>query len=367
MKKYLIAALALGITASSAYADVTFRFPQGVDVSRVFMTSRYIDPAVITDSSTPVAVTDTLQVKAGTVKVASRPLGPAMYSMAIPGSKINVSAFASPGEDIVLTLDSVSLPTYKASGSALMEDIALMQSEALPVIRDFVRESRNGEPDRAKLDELSGKIYDVYRNYLKQHPGSPAAVWALINLTPDEFLAGWDTLTPEARKSIIYPLAQQQKAYFDQKREADERKAAMESGSFEAPNFTFKDRNGKDVSLSDYKGKWVVIDFWGSWCYWCIKGIPDMKEAYAKYQPELVIIGIACNDTREAWIKALDKYEMPWVNVFNPTEGGGPLLMNYGVEGFPTKVIVNPEGKIVKMVSGESPEFYTALEQLLKK
>ncbi len=47
-----------------------------------------------------------------------------------------------------------------------------------------------------------------------------------------------------------------------------------------APEFTLEDINGKNFSLSDLKGKWVILDFWGSWCHWCMKGFPALKEAY---------------------------------------------------------------------------------------
>lgn len=66
-----------------------------------------------------------------------------------------------------------------------------------------------------------------------------------------------------------------------------------------APDFTLKDIQGNDFSLSSAKGKYVILDFWGSWCGWCIKGLPDMKKAYRKYKHKVVFVGIDCNDTEE--------------------------------------------------------------------
>lgn len=130
-----------------------------------------------------------------------------------------------------------------------------------------------------------------------------------------------------------------------------------------APNFTLKDLEGKDVTLTDFQGSWVVLDFWGAWCKWCIKGIPEMKEAYAKYHADgLEIIGIDCGDTPSVWKTAVAQYGLPWVNVYNPE--GSALTDTYGIQGFPTKIIVNPEGYIYEVVIGEDPEFYTLLSQL---
>lgn len=119
------------------------------------------------------------------------------------------------------------------------------------------------------------------------------------------------------------------------------------------------------MSLSDFKGKWVILDFWGSWCIWCIKGFPELKEAYEKYNDELVIIGVDCNETEEAWKAGVAKYELPWVNVYCPD--GNPLVAEYGIQGFPTKAIIDPEGKIRNITTGHNPDFFTALSNLIGK
>ena len=62
---------------------------------------------------------------------------------------------------------------------------------------------------------------------------------------------------------------------------------------------------GKPFSLSSLKGKVVLLDFWGSWCGWCIKGFPEMKQYYKKYAGKFEILGVDCNDTEEKWRKAV--------------------------------------------------------------
>ena len=132
----------------------------------------------------------------------------------------------------------------------------------------------------------------------------------------------------------------------------------------QAPDFTAKKVDGSTLTLSSLQGKYVVLDFWGSWCKWCIKGFPDMKEAYAKYKGKVEFVGIACRDTEEKWKNATAKYEIPWISVLNPADND--LVKVYDVQGFPTKIVIDPKGKIVKIVLGEDPEFYTYLESLMK-
>ena len=131
-----------------------------------------------------------------------------------------------------------------------------------------------------------------------------------------------------------------------------------------APNFTLNDINGKSFTLSSMRGKYVILDFWGSWCGWCIKGIPQMKEYYAKYAGKFEIIGIDCGDTEEKWQAAVKQYELPWIHVYNPR--GTTVQKDYEIQGFPTKIIVGPDGKIVKTIIGEDPAFYTLLDELFK-
>ena len=132
----------------------------------------------------------------------------------------------------------------------------------------------------------------------------------------------------------------------------------------QAPDFTAKKVDGTTFTLSSLQGQYVVLDFWGSWCKWCIKGFPDMKEAYAKYKGKVEFVGIACRDTEEKWKAATAKYELPWISVLNPA--GNDLVKVYQVEGFPTKIVIDPKGKIAKIVLGEDPAFYTYLDSLMK-
>ena len=132
----------------------------------------------------------------------------------------------------------------------------------------------------------------------------------------------------------------------------------------QAPDFTAQKVDGTNFTLSSLQGKYVVLDFWGSWCKWCIKGFPDMKEAYAKHKAKVEFVGIACRDTEEKWKAATAKYELPWISVLNPA--ANDLVRVYDVQGFPTKIVIDPQGKIVKIVLGEDPAFYDYLNTILK-
>lgn len=161
--------------------------------------------------------------------------------------------------------------------------------------------------------------------------------------------------------SMVYSQDIDREAYM---REIAARLDALQAGDVQAPGFTLKNLDGKDVSLSDFRGKWVILDFWGSWCPWCIKGFPELKEEYKKYEGKLEVIGIDCRESEDAWKAGVAKYELPWVNVYNPE--GSNLTQEYSVPGFPTKVIIDPEGYIKNITVGEDPAFFETLSSLLK-
>ena len=147
--------------------------------------------------------------------------------------------------------------------------------------------------------------------------------------------------------------------------EVEEAAPAIEQSDDDmAPDFTLKDIQGKDFSLSSLRGKYVVLDFWGSWCPWCLRGLPKMKEYYAKYKGKLEIVGIDCQETEEEWKECVEENKIPWIHVYNPTTSDA-LQRAYGLQGYPHKVVISPEGRVLKAFIGEVPEFYPFLDEVL--
>lgn len=127
-----------------------------------------------------------------------------------------------------------------------------------------------------------------------------------------------------------------------------------------APRFSQTTFTGDQFDLDKLKGKYVVLDFWGSWCWACIADFPKMKEYYKKYDEEFEIVGIACNDTKSAWERAVKKNKLKWINIQSDD-----VKRMYDIRIFPTKIILDKEGRIVKKIHGESLEFYQTIDSLM--
>ena len=244
-------------------------------------------------------------------------------------------------------------------------------------VQAFMKECRDkfsaGVPE-ADIDKefeerypaLQQALADAVLGYVKAHPDADASAMLLSDLGSDaeHIKEGAALLTERARGSVAANMYKGILAAVEKEKSNQAIQEGLESQM--APDFTLMDINGKPLALSSLRGKWVILDFWGSWCSWCIKGMPKMKEYYAKYAGKLEILGVDCNDTVEKWKAAVAKHEIPWLHVYWDKEKGDNPVELYGVQGFPTKVIIDPEGKVAKVIVGESSGFYDYLDEVMK-
>ena len=243
--------------------------------------------------------------------------------------------------------------------------------------RAFVKECQNkfsqGVPEEEidkefeeKYPALEQALADAVLGYVKAHPDADASAMLLADLGDDvdHMKEGAALLTERARGSLAANMYKGILAAIEEEKANQELQEGLEGNL--APDFTLNDINGKPLALSSLRGKWVIIDFWGSWCGWCIKGFPMMKEYYTKYNDKMEILGVDCNDTVEKWKNAVAKHELPWLHVYWDKEKGDNPLELYGVQGFPTKVVIDPEGKVAKTIVGEDPAFYDFLDEVIK-
>ncbi len=308
---------------------------------------------------------DTLEVKNGVATLKLDKAGAARYSIEPPVmARMQPEFYATPDESLDVKIISFEPLDYDVKGTKLMEDIMAITSVTQGIQQEYMDlVTKNTDVTEEQVKEIRDRYDNAIKQFVADNPKSPAIPYIIQDLSGDDFKAAFDNMTPEAKKSILMPFAESYNKQVEdmvKEREAEEaRQAEIASGNIEAPGFTLPDLNGKMVSLSDFKGKWVVLDFWGSWCGWCVKGFPALKEAYKKYGDKLLVIGIDCNESEEDWREGVKKHEIPWLNVYNGNDKA--LYEAYNITGFPTKAIINPEGKLVDLTVGEDPSFFTRL------
>jgi peroxiredoxin len=133
-----------------------------------------------------------------------------------------------------------------------------------------------------------------------------------------------------------------------------------------APDFTQNDPDGNPIKLSDLKGKYVLIDFWASWCGPCRKENPNVVKAYAKFRDKgFEILGVSLDKNKEAWIKAIADDQLTWKHVSDLKYWNNEVGVLYAVRAVPQNFLIDPTGKIVaKNLRSEALE--TKLSEIFK-
>ena len=290
----------------------------------------------------------------------------ALQILCVPDEKAQMTRDAKGGFDVNGSKYYQQYHEYDVVETAASKE--LMDYE-----KDIAEKVQNGGDREALMKDYDEKVgamaktkNDKLFEFVAQHPDYEACVEVideLENVKDMEKLIGMlsEAVKNGRMKAYYQPILDRAK----KRAEMEEKAKKVQASGVEAADFTLKDLNGKDLSLSSLRGKYVVLDFWGSWCIWCIKGMPKMKEYYEKYKGKFEILGVDCNDTEAKWKAAIEKHQLPWLHVYNPKTSD--VLNKYAIQGFPTKIIVGPDGKIVKTIVGEDPAFYTFLDETFGK
>ena len=243
---------------------------------------------------------------------------------------------------------------------------------------EIVQEYRAAADDEAKSDsimnvynEVNAHVNSLTKDFIKNNPASlygATLVSRLIGEDGKDALEVLDIIPETVQNGYLKPLIDRSRTGA-QKTKARAEAAEKVKDGMQAPDFTLKNEKGEDFTLSSIynNGQYIILDFWGEWCYWCKKGIPDMKQLYKDAKGKIEILSIDCNDTEEVWKNAIKEHELPWLHVYNPGDEKTDVAVTYAIQGYPTKLILNPDGTINKTIIGEDPEFYTYVRSLIGK
>ncbi|WP_298063188.1 TlpA disulfide reductase family protein [uncultured Rikenella sp.] len=228
-------------------------------------------------------------------------------------------------------------------------------------------ERRNPDDSIYKqIGQLTDSILQFKAAYIGAHPADPVSGFFLATLNDGRTADSLYRLLDESvRQGPLKEWLDLQNEMTGRMLTAEEARKTVVAGAA-APDFTLPDTEGKDFTLSSLygKGKYTVLDFWGTWCGWCMKGMPAMKEAYGKYKASVEFVGVDCGDTEEDWKQTVASQGLPWINV-RAAEDDIPV--RFGLEAYPTKMVIDPQGVIVARYTGEDPAFYATLDSLVNK
>jgi peroxiredoxin len=193
--------------------------------------------------------------------------------------------------------------------------------------------------------QLESERKAVNKQFILNNPSLLVSLDALYSYAQysgyDDIAALYDKLSPEiknSREGLTYARTLQ-------------RMSAVAVGRI-APDFELPDTNGKLISLSSFKGKYVLLDFWASWCPVCREGNPGILKTYDAFKDKnFTVLGVSLDkaDGKSAWLTAIHHDGLKWTQVSELKFWYGKVVKQYNLTALPTNLLIDPDGKIIAL------------------
>lgn len=291
------------------------------------------------------AVTDTVKVNNGRFKWVAKMTEPQKvgtmlfgryYQFFVESGNIKITAGKS-ADEIKIT-GSKSQDESEAYDKTLKD----LDDQESPLYQKWGKVSKDEQIAlEEKVDELRKQRRERNNNYIAAHPGSPLS----INMVSERAMMGsYDEVASSFNK--LTALAQQS----EEGRRISERLTLLKRSAIgeQMLNFTQNDTDGKPVRFSDFNGKYVLVDFWASWCGPCRAENPNVLKLYNTYKDKnFTVVGVSLDDKAENWKKAIKDDHMPWTQVSDLKGWKNEVSTYYGIMGIPSTLLIDPQGKII--------------------
>ncbi|WP_341837176.1 TlpA disulfide reductase family protein [Chitinophaga pollutisoli] len=294
------------------------------------------------------AKTDTLRVTDGKFTWSGEVGSPEKAYLMFPNRYVEL--FLDKG-DIKISGHADSLSDVRVTGSAAHDEyVAFQQSEKsiderLNALYTNYDQIKDNDSAMADLERKSGELRKERRalmmGYIAGHPKSPVSVSLLADMAVMGEYKQLDSLY-----KLLDPAAQGTPGG---KRVGD-RIAILKKSAVGEPiiDFTLPDVAGKDVKFSEFKGKYVLLDFWASWCGPCRAENPNVLKAFNAYKDKnFTVVGVSLDDNGEKWKKAIEEDGMPWIQLSDLKGFRTTVAQEYGIQAIPSTFLISPEGIIV--------------------
>ncbi len=261
------------------------------------------------------------------------------------------------------------LTSATVSGTLLQQDFATYTAIFNPLKErlNYTYGKINAEKDNKKKDSLinvfntvKSKVIEQSRNFFNSKPGSPVSTFLLYVVHPifgetNDLESLYESLKPSAKLCIYAKLIEQKIG-----------ESKIGAVGTKAVDFVQNDTANNPVSLASFKGKYVLVDFWASWCRPCRMENPNVLRAYNAFNAKnFTVLGVSLDQQKENWVKAIKDDNLPWMQISDLKGWGNAASQLYKISSIPSNMLIDPNGNIIgKNLRGE--ELIQKLQEVLK-
>jgi peroxiredoxin len=299
---------------------------------------------------------------------------PAVFSVALSKRTSRLPIFMQPGT-VTVKADKDSISKGQITGAPLdllykqhRRELDAQVGEKLQAIEKKYSAMKANPSDKLpdslakqqsrEVQAAFGRADSLSQQFIRQHPTSVVSAYlaqAYYEMEPEKLEKVYGTLAPQGQQSYY---GKRIRTFLDEQ-------AKIGLGRT-APEFSMADTTGKPVALSSLRGKYVLVDFWASWCGPCRKENPNVVAAYQKYHNKgFEILGVSLDDKKRLWEKAINADNLTWYHVSDLKGWKNEAAGLYSIKAVPTSFLLDKDGKIIaKNLRGEA--LHKKLAELLK-
>jgi peroxiredoxin len=264
-------------------------------------------------------------------------------------------------ENITIKGNIENVQQFDVKGSAVNNDFADFQRIFNPLFQTLtsLNQKMYSQPNKQPSDSMMAAYKQAYdatvvaiEKFVTDKKNSPVAPFMLVVTRELE----QDPIKLETRFNQLSIASQ--KGFYGQILLEGITNSKVGAVGSEAIEFTQNDTTGKPVSLNSFRGKYVLIDFWASWCKPCRMENPNVVTAYNKFKSKnFTVLGVSLDKVRESWIQAIKDDNLAWTQVSDLQYWNNAVARQYKIESIPQNFLIDPNGKIVgKNLRGQDLE-----------
>lgn len=289
-------------------------------------------------------------VKNGSFELKGSVAEPNLYQLNLDGVQKKSILFIG-NENVTVNGEVEAVQDISVKGSEVHNDFEAFKKTFNPLFQELTAMGQRISrlPSLAKDDS----VMNAYRNHLNRiktevdnfvvsHKNSPVAPFVVVVTSEME----QDLEAIERRYSLLNKNAQS--GFYGKiiRQQIDDKKAGA-IGS-QAIEFAQEDVEGKSVSLSSFRGKYVLVDFWASWCRPCRDENPNVVKAYNKFRNKnFTVLGVSLDNNRQPWLKAIKNDNLSWTQVSDLKGWNNEAAAKYNIQSIPQNFLIDPTGKII--------------------